>query len=183
MRESARRTRAPLAALLLLAVGALVARAGEADLSAPLPVDPHVRIERLANGLECWVRPHGTPPNRVAIWLHVGSGSINEAEDQRGLAHFLEHLAFNGSEHFPPGELVRYFESIGLTFGRHQNAFTGFDQTMSPVMAFTAVNFRRSGSIGSPLRWRSSRSRVARRRATSGWLSIRFSDSAGSFSR
>ena len=72
MRESARRTRALLTGLLLLVASALIAHAGEVELPAPLPVDPQVRIERLPNGLECWLRPHGTPPNRVAIWLHVG---------------------------------------------------------------------------------------------------------------
>jgi len=101
----------------------------EVDLAQPLPVDPNVTMAELPNGLQCWVRPHKTPPNRVGIWLHVKSGSINEEDDQRGLAHFLEHLAFDGSANFPPGTLVKYFESIGLTFGHHQNAFTGFDQT------------------------------------------------------
>jgi len=115
--------------LFILAAVSRSAAAEAADPADPLPVDPNVRVVVLPNGLECWLRAHSTPPERVGMWLHVGSGSINEQEDQRGLAHFLEHMAFEGSEHFPPGELVRYFESIGLTFGRHQNAFTSFDQT------------------------------------------------------
>lgn len=94
-----------------------------------LPIDPNIKMGKLSNGMKYWIRSHKTPPGKVGIWLHVGSGSVNESEDQRGLAHFLEHLAFNGSENFPAGTLVKYFESIGLTFGRHQNAFTGFDQT------------------------------------------------------
>jgi len=61
--------------------------------------------------------------------MHISSGSLNEEDDQRGLAHFLEHMAFNGSEHFAPGELVKFFESMGMRFGQHQNAFTSFEQT------------------------------------------------------
>ena len=118
---------------LAVAAVAFALRAGLAgaapDLDAPLPLDPNVKVFTLPNGLECWLRSHKTPPDRVGFWMHVGSGSVNEAEDQRGLAHFLEHLAFDGSKNFPPGELIKYFESIGMTFGSHQNAFTGFDQT------------------------------------------------------
>ncbi len=102
---------------------------GLAVCAADLPKDPNVQVVKLDNGLTCWLRQHQTPPGRVTIWLHVDSGSLNENEDQRGLAHFLEHMAFNGTEHFPPGELIKYFESIGLRFGQHQNAFTSYDQT------------------------------------------------------
>ncbi|MGD2174426.1 MAG: pitrilysin family protein, partial [Candidatus Brocadiaceae bacterium] len=128
------RTRRILVSLLvacaLTAVPAARVLAEEPDLDASLPVDPAVHMIQLPNGLECWLREHGTPPDRLGVWMHVDSGSLNEADGQRGLAHFLEHMAFNGSEHFPPGELVKYFESIGLRFGQHQNAFTGFDQTV-----------------------------------------------------
>lgn len=117
-------------AVLLAAATLMVARGAEQpDLRAALPVDPNVRIVELPNGLACWVRAHKTPPERVTLWLHVGTGSLNEEQGQRGLAHFLEHLAFDGTANFPPGELVKYFESIGLTFGRDQNAFTSYDQT------------------------------------------------------
>jgi len=94
-----------------------------------LPNDPRLVTGELANGLSYIVMRHATPPTRAAVWMHVSSGSLNETEAQRGLAHFLEHMAFNGSENFPPGSVVPYFESLGLTFGRHQNAFTSFDQT------------------------------------------------------
>jgi zinc protease len=119
----------PTLLLLVVALHAASVRAAEPDLSAPLPVDPSVRMTELPNGLKCWMRANKTPPGKVGIWMHVGSGSMNEADDERGLAHFLEHMAFDGSEHFPPATLVKYFESIGLTFGNDQNAFTGFDQT------------------------------------------------------
>jgi zinc protease len=112
--------------------GANTARAPEPaslDLNAPLPTDPSLVTGRLPNGVRYIIRQHATPPGRVHIWTNIASGSLNETDEQRGLAHYLEHMAFNGSENFPPGTLIPFFESIGLTFGRHQNAFTSFDQT------------------------------------------------------
>ncbi|MHC4408841.1 MAG: M16 family metallopeptidase, partial [Planctomycetota bacterium] len=103
--------------------------AADADLDKALPVDPQITHGEMPNGMRYWIRPNKTPAGKVSIMMHVHSGSLNEAEDQRGLAHFLEHMAFNGSEHFPPGEMVKFFESLGMRFGQHQNAFTGFDQT------------------------------------------------------
>jgi zinc protease len=123
-----RSLRLPLA-VLLLACACTTVLAAEVDLNAPLPVDPAVRIVELPNGLHVWIRHNATPPDHVGIYMHVGSGSLNEIDEERGLAHFLEHMAFDGSEHFPPGELVKYFESIGLRFGNDQNAFTSYDQT------------------------------------------------------
>ncbi|HYE02762.1 MAG TPA: insulinase family protein, partial [Phycisphaerales bacterium] len=96
---------------------------------APLPTDPRLVTGRLENGLAYVVLRHANPPNRAAVWMHVSTGSLNEREEERGLAHYLEHMAFNGSEHFPPGEVVKFFESLGLVFGQHQNAFTSLDQT------------------------------------------------------
>ena len=75
------------------------------------------------------MREHAYPPGRATIWLHIHSGSLNETDPQRGLAHYLEHMAFNGSENFPPGSVVPFFQSLGMTFGRDQNAFTSFEQT------------------------------------------------------
>lgn len=98
-------------------------------LSEPLPTDDRLVTGTLENGMGYVIREHANPPGKVGVWIHIGSGSLNETEAQRGLAHFLEHMAFNGSDNFPPGEVIKYFESIGLTFGRDQNAFTGFDQT------------------------------------------------------
>ena len=115
------------ALLLVLLSSPLLAQ--EADLSKPLPVDPSISVGKLANGMKYWIRPNQTPPGKVSLMLHFHSGSLNENDDQRGLAHFLEHMAFNGSTHFPPGEMVKFFESLGMQFGQHQNAFTSFDQT------------------------------------------------------
>jgi zinc protease len=95
----------------------------------PLPTDPRLVTGTLDNGLSYIVRKHDNPPGRAELWLHVSTGSLNETDKQRGIAHFTEHMAFNGSENFPPGSVISFFESLGLTFGQHQNAFTGFDQT------------------------------------------------------
>ncbi len=98
-------------------------------LGAELLQRPDLVTGSLKNGLKYVVLNHATPPGRANVWMHVSSGSINETEVQRGLAHFLEHMAFNGSKHFEKNDVVAFFESIGLTFGVHQNAFTSFDQT------------------------------------------------------
>ena len=116
-----------LLVLLVCLVAPQVVAAAEAD--APLPADPAIHIGTLANGVTYWVRPHATPPGKITLWMRVHTGSLNEADGQEGLAHYLEHMAFKGTEHFPAGELISYFESIGLRFGQHQNAFTSFDQT------------------------------------------------------
>jgi len=83
----------------------------------------------LENGLTYMVLQHDNPPDRAATFMHVSSGSLNETDEQRGIAHFLEHMAFNGSENFDKNDVIDFFQSIGLTFGQHQNAFTSFDQT------------------------------------------------------
>jgi len=116
--------------LFCLLIGLFSSLPGQVqDLNAPLPTDPKIKVLELPNGLTCWVRPHNRPPGKVSLWLHVDSGSVNEENNQRGLAHFLEHMAFDGTEHFPPGTLVKYFESMGMRYGSHQNAFTSFSQT------------------------------------------------------
>ncbi|MCU0959077.1 MAG: insulinase family protein [Pirellulaceae bacterium] len=106
----------------------LVTLATGAD-AQPLPTDPALVTGQLDNGLRYVIRQHANPPGRAALWLHIHSGSLNETDPQRGLAHYLEHMAFNGSENFPPGSVVPFFQSLGMTFGRDQNAFTSFDQT------------------------------------------------------
>jgi zinc protease len=116
--------------LAFLLLASLAARAGDPPANAPLRPDPRIRMGALENGMRFWIRPHATPPGKVELLLRFATGSLNEEENQRGLAHFLEHMAFNGSAHFPAGSLVPFFESIGLRFGRDQNAFTSFDQTV-----------------------------------------------------
>ena len=81
-------------------------------------MDPAItKMGKLENGLTYWIRPNRTPPEKVGLLLHIDSGSLNETEEQRGVAHFLEHMAFNGTRHFAKQELVDYLESIGMAFG------------------------------------------------------------------
>ncbi len=105
----------------------VAARAADA---APLPLDPAIKTGTLPNGLTYFVRRNARPEKRVLLRLVVKAGSTDEADDQRGLAHMLEHMNFNGSAHFKPGELVSYLESIGARFGPHVNAYTSFDETV-----------------------------------------------------
>lgn len=95
----------------------------------PLPTDPSLVTGELDNGMRYIVKKHAKPEGRATIWMHVHTGSLNETDPQRGIAHYLEHMAFNGSANFPPGAVVPFFQSLGMTFGRDQNAFTNFEQT------------------------------------------------------
>ena len=95
-----------------------------------LPVDPGIVTGVLDNGLTYYIRKNGTPEKRVELRLIVNVGSVLEDDDQVGLAHFVEHMAFNGTKHFRKGELVDYLESIGMRFGPDINARTGFDETV-----------------------------------------------------
>ncbi len=103
---------------------------GPVNLAAPLPTDPRLVTGVLDNGLRYFVMKNSNPPGRVSMRLHISTGSLNETEQQRGIAHFLEHMAFNGSENFAPGTVINFFQSMGMQFGRDQNASTGFDRTM-----------------------------------------------------
>ena len=98
--------------------------------TGPLPADPALTIGTLPNGVTYYVRRNTRPDSRVLLWLAVKAGSIHEEADQRGLAHLLEHMAFNGTAHFKPGELVSFFETAGARFGPHVNAYTSFDETV-----------------------------------------------------
>lgn len=99
-------------------------------VAQPLPTDPRNVQGELPNGMKYIVRKHSTPPGRAFVQMLVSTGSMNETDKQRGIAHFTEHMAFNGSTNFPPGSVVPFFESLGLTFGQHQNAGTSFDTTV-----------------------------------------------------
>ncbi|GAB5534712.1 MAG: insulinase family protein [Rubricoccaceae bacterium] len=98
--------------------------------SDPLRFDPDVRTGVLPNGLTYYVLANQEPQNRAELRLVVNAGSILEEDDQRGLAHMLEHMAFNGTEKFPEQELVQYLESTGMQFGADVNAYTSFDETV-----------------------------------------------------
>ena len=99
-------------------------------LDAALPFDPAVVRGTLSNGLAYYIRHNEEPRDRAQLSLVVKAGSVLEEEEQRGLAHFLEHMAFNGTERFAKQEIIEYLESIGSTFGPDVNAHTGFDSTL-----------------------------------------------------
>ncbi len=108
----------------LMAGGSAISLAG-----VPLPNDTRIKTGKFKNGVTWMYRQHDNPPGKMALMMHVRTGSLNETDAQQGLAHFIEHMCFNGTENFPPGTLIPYFESIGMEFGADLNAFTSFDQT------------------------------------------------------
>ena len=103
-----------------------------ADLPKPtnLPTDPDVLIGKLPNGLTYYIRKNIEPKNRAELYLVTKAGSLLEADDQQGLAHFTEHMAFNGTRDFPKNELVNYLQKAGVKFGADVNAYTSFDETV-----------------------------------------------------
>ena len=101
-----------------------------ASPEALLPTDPAVRVGKLPNGITYYVRQNNRPEDRAELRLAIQAGSILEDEDQLGFAHFVEHMAFNGTEHFARNELIEFLESLGMRFGADLNAFTGYDQTV-----------------------------------------------------
>ena len=133
------------AALLLLCTTAVVAQGMQMP---PIPVDPDVRIGKLDNGLTYYIRHNNWPEQRAEFYIAQRVGSIQENDDQRGLAHFLEHMAFNGSKHFKGNELLRWCESVGVKFGTDLNAYTSIDQT---VYNISNVPTTREGIVDSCL--------------------------------
>jgi zinc protease len=125
-----RHLRTLAASVLALAAASAVLVAQTVNLQDTIPFDAAVRTAKLPNGLTYFIRKNARPAQRVSLRLAVKAGSLFEADDQLGLAHLIEHMAFNGSEHFKPGELVAYFESVGARLGPHVNAYTSFDETV-----------------------------------------------------
>ncbi|HEX7644953.1 MAG TPA: insulinase family protein [Burkholderiaceae bacterium] len=103
---------------------------GASNLSAPIPLDPALKEGVLPNGLHYYILKNGKPEKRVELRLVVKAGSILEDDDQQGLAHFTEHMEFDGSRHFQKHELISYLQSIGVKFGADLNAYTSFDETV-----------------------------------------------------
>ena len=101
-----------------------------APLGQVIPVDPLITVGTLANGLRYYVRANSQPQGRAELRLVVNAGSVLEDEDQRGLAHFVEHMSFNGTLHFPRQEVAGFMQSLGMRFGAHVNAHTSFDETV-----------------------------------------------------
>lgn len=104
--------------------------AQDSDMQKQLPFDSKVRYGTLPNGMKYFVRYNAKPEKRAELRLAVNAGSTAEDDDQQGLAHFTEHMAFNGSAHFKKNELVDYLEGVGTKFGPHLNAYTSFDETV-----------------------------------------------------
>ena len=127
-----KKTRPYLAKGLCAMVLLLTASIGLAqiNLQSPVPTDPSVRKGKLPNGLTYYIRKNSIPEKKAQLRLVVNVGSVMEDPDQQGLAHFMEHMNFNGSKHFPKNELVNYLQTIGVEFGADLNAYTGFDETV-----------------------------------------------------
>jgi zinc protease len=137
-----RRLRVSFAVLLLAFLASLVpgapgrfglaaARPPQATAAAErMPVDPAITVGRYANGLKYYVRKNAKPEKRAELRLVVKAGSVLEDDDQLGLAHMVEHMAFNGTAHFPKNEIVQFIESLGMRFGADLNASTSFDETI-----------------------------------------------------
>jgi zinc protease len=116
--------------LLLILIFGIVASYAQINLTDQVPISPDIKKGKLANGLTYYIRKNSKPENKVELRLAIKAGSILETDDQQGLAHFTEHMAFNGSKHFKKNELVSFLQSIGVEFGADLNAYTGFDETV-----------------------------------------------------
>jgi zinc protease len=132
------RTRTALLVAAILVASCMVAARQQAATNATqataltqqMPVDPQITVGKFANGLRYYIRANKKPEKRAELRLVVKAGSILEDDDQRGLAHFVEHMAFNGTKHFPKHELISFIESLGMRFGADLNAYTSFDETV-----------------------------------------------------
>ena len=131
--------------IILLSVFGLITYAQQ---MAPLPIDPQVKYGKLENGLTYYIRHNAFPKNRAEFYIAQNVGSILENDSQRGLAHFLEHMAFNGSKNFPGKSMLNYLESNGVKFGTDVNAYTSFDET---VYNISNVPVNREGIVDSCL--------------------------------
>ena len=122
------RLRRLFVAIALISTG-LASAQGQMQMPE-IPVDDSVRIGKLDNGLTYYLRHNNTPEKKANFYIAQRVGSIQEDDSQQGLAHFLEHMAFNGSEHFPTGTMTEYLQSIGVQYGRSLNAYTSIDRTV-----------------------------------------------------
>ena len=119
--------------LLSLLMVAFMSLSSFAQMTMPLPMDPNVRYGKLDNGMTYYIRHNEKPDNRADFYIAQKVGSVLEEESQRGLAHFLEHMAFNGTTNLPGMTLRNYLQSRGIKFGENLNAGTGIDQTIYMV--------------------------------------------------
>jgi len=132
--------------LCFAAVGASYAQMEQ--LMQPLPLDPGTKVGHLDNGLTYYIRHNEYPKGQANFYIAQKVGSVLEEDDQRGLAHFLEHMCFNGTKNFPGNQVIRYLETIGVKFGQQLNAYTSVDQT---VYNIDNVSTAREATIDSVL--------------------------------
>ncbi len=109
---------------------AATAQPQSTSLAQQMPVDPQITIGKLSNGLRYYIRANKKPEHRAELRLAIKAGSILEDDDQQGMAHMVEHMAFNGTKNFPKNELIQFIESLGMRFGADLNAYTSFDETV-----------------------------------------------------
>lgn len=114
--------------LSILALGLVWAQ--QPSLESPIPFDQNTVVGKLENGLTYYIKKNTKPENFAEVRLAVNAGSVLETDKQQGLAHFVEHMCFNGTKNFPGNDVVDFLQSIGSSFGAHVNAFTGFDETV-----------------------------------------------------
>lgn len=106
----------------------------QAQEMQPLPIDPKVRYGKLDNGLTYYIRHNELPENRADFYIAQNVGSVLEEDNQAGLAHFLEHMAFNGTKNFPKNGIDKYLQSVGMRMGENLNAYTSFDETVYTII-------------------------------------------------
>ena len=118
-----------LPALLLVSINISGLAQNDGD---PVPFDPEIRIGKLDNGLSYYIRKNTEPEKRASFYIIQNVGALLEDDNQNGLAHFLEHMAFNGTKHFPSKEkgIISTLEKHGVAFGRNINAYTAFNETV-----------------------------------------------------
>ncbi len=134
-----------LSVVALVAAGSMWAQpAGENPMLQPIPTDPEVRIGLLDNGMRYYIRHNEKPKDIANFWIVYDVGAIQEEDDQQGLAHFLEHMAFNGTKNLPGKQLIEYCEKIGVAFGRNLNAATSWDYTFYQL---NDVPVKRNGEL------------------------------------
>ncbi len=113
-----------------MAVVTFVSAQGLEQAMQPLSIDPNTRVGKLDNGLTYYIRHNEYPKGQANFYIAQKVGSVQEEDDQRGLAHFLEHMCFNGTENFPENGVIRYLETLGVKFGEQLNAYTSIDETV-----------------------------------------------------
>src|SRR6185437_6799510 len=124
---------AVLAAATISPISIASAQQPSAAASTPLPFDPAVTVGTLSNGMRYYIRENHKPEKRAELRLVVNAGSVLENENQRGLAHMVEHMAFRGTKLFEKNQISSYLESVGMRYGPDINAFTSFDETVYEI--------------------------------------------------